>query len=447
MESEIALTGIFVLVLVVTATAKSALDELSDVSLRLLLSENNGSRHAAFWRSIIEHYQQFRFALTFGIHLSIASIAILISSISHQLWPRHFLALSFGGMIMTVILFRQIVPLLITQKDPARALLRLRLPLRLLLPALGFIAHPLYRGLRGMRRETEAQTQAEAKEDGDDDDIELQAFLDVGEEEGIIEESEGEMIQSIIRFSDRTAAEVMTPRTNIVAVEADATIETVRDLMIESKYSRLPVYRGQIDNIEGVIYVRDLLKYWALGETDRKAIEIARPTYFVPETKPIDDLLPEMQKAKTPMAIVIDEYGGLAGLVTIEDLVEEIVGEIEDEDEPEPEATDADLVEEAEAVVARGQVEIAKIERRFDVELAADDFTTVAGLVINQLGHLPAIGEQIEFRGLRLEVIEADERRVSRVRIQKPAQALGDEAKVAEATAVARAENKRNSKF
>lgn len=442
MESEIALTSIFILVLVVTATAKSALDELSDVGLRLLASDGNGSRHSEFWRSIVAHYQQFRFTLTFGIHVSIASIAILISSISHQLYPRHFLALSFGGMILTVILFRQIVPMIFTQKDPAGALLKLRFPLRMLWPVLGFVANIIYGALRSRRRESEAPSAAEAKEEGGEN-IELQALLDVGEEEGIIEENEGELIQSVIRFSDRTAGEVMTPRPNIVAVEAGATLEAVRDLMIESKYSRLPIYSGQMDNIEGVIYVRDLLKYWQLGETGRRCVEIARPTYFVPETKPIDELLPEMQKAKTPMAIVINEYGGLAGLVTIEDLVEEIVGEIEDEDEPEPQATEADIVEEAEGVVARGHVEVGKIERRFDVELAADDFTTIAGLVINELGHLPAVGEEITFRGLRFEVLEADERRVARVRIQKSARELDEEAKVAEASTAPRAETKR----
>lgn len=451
MESEIALTSIFILVLVVTATAKSALDELSDVSLRRLASDTNGSRQAGFWRSIIDHYQQFRFTLTFGIHLSIASIAILISSISHQLYPEHFLALSFGGMILTVILFRQIVPMIITQNDPARTLLRLRFMLRLMWPVLGFIANliysAIYSAIRRKQREPEAQVQAEAKEEGNDNNSELQAFLDVGEEEGIIEENEGELIQSVMRFSDRTAGEVMTPRPNIVAVEANTTLEAVRDLMIESKYSRLPVYSGQMDNIEGVIYVRDLLKYWQLGEMDRKAIDIARPTYFAPETKPIDELLPEMQKAKTPMAIIINEYGGLAGLVTIEDLIEEIVGEIEDEDEPEPQEMDADIVEEPEGVVARGNVEVAKIERIFDVELAADDFTTVAGLVINELGHLPSVGESIDFRGLHFEVIEADGRRVSRVRIQKPAQALDEEANVAEASTAARADNKPNFMF
>src|SRR6266508_1182971 len=337
MEYEIALTSIFILVLVVTATAKSALDELSDVGLRLLASEGNGSRHTEFWRSIVVHYQQFRFTLTFGIHVSIASIAILISSISNQLYPQHFLAVSFAGMILTVILFRQILPMIATQNDPARTLLKLRFPLQLLWLVLGFVA--------------------------------------------------------------------------------------------------------------SVIYVRDLLKYWQLGETDRRCVDIARSTYFVPETKPIDELLPEMQKAKTPMAIVINEYGGLAGLVTIEDLVEEIVGEIEDEDEPETGADEADIVEEAEGVVARGHVEVGKIERRFDVELAADDFTTVAGLVINELGHLPAVGEEITFRGLRFKVVEADERRVSRVRIQKPGQAQDEKADVAEVSTAARAETKRNFMF
>jgi CBS domain containing-hemolysin-like protein len=444
MESEIALTGIFILVLVVTATAKSALDELSDVGLRLLASDGNGSRE--FWRSIVAHYQQFRFTLTFGIHVSIASIAILISSISNKVYPQHFLALSFAGMILTVILFRQILPMILSQKDPARALLRLRVPLQMLWPALGFVANLIYGALRSEHREPEAPSPSEAKEEGGEN-MELQALLDVGEEEGIIEENEGELIQSVIRFSDRTAGEVMTPRPSIIAVEAGETLEAVRDLMIESKYSRLPVYSGQMDNIEGVIYVRDLLKYWQLGETNHRCVDIARPTYFVPETKPIDELLPEMQKAKTPMAIVINEYGGLAGLVTIEDLIEEIVGEIEDEDEPETGADEADIVEEAEGVVARGHVEVGKIERRFEVELAADDFTTVAGLVINELGHLPAVGEAVTFRGLRFEVLEADERRVSRVRIRNTALTLDEKADVAEASAAARAEAKRNFMF
>lgn len=439
MESEIVLTSIFILMLVVTATAKSALDELSDVSLRMLATEAEDTPHAGFWRSILEHYHQLSFTLTFGIHISIASLAILISSISSQVYPQHFLITAFSGMMLTVILFRQVVPFIITQNDPQRALQRLRLPLQVLWPLLGAVAHPLYRALRALQREPDPPplTPQEVESSAAADEDQLQAFLDVGEEEGIIEQEEGEMIQTIIRFSDRTVVEVMTPRPKIIAVEANATIEQVRDLMIESKYSRLPVYREQIDNIEGVIYVRDLLKFWASGETGRRALEIARrQLYEVPESKPIDDLLREMQKAKAQMAVVIDEYGGLAGLVTLEDLIEEIVGEIEDEDEPEPQAAEVEILKEADDLcVVRGDVEIGKIEKEFGVELAADDFTTVAGLVINQLGYLPVVGECIEFRGLQFEVIEADERRVSRLRIQKLPPETADQAQPAAAAA------------
>jgi CBS domain containing-hemolysin-like protein len=428
MEYEITLASIFVLVLVIVATAKSALDEMSDVSLRLLASEKADAPYASFLRSIIDHPHLFSFTLTFGIHLSIASIAILLTSVVFEVHASNFLlkvTLAFLVMILTLIVFRQIIPLLLTQNDPGRTLIRLRWPLRGIYLLLALIAHPIYRGLRGFQREEEPES--EAREEAADDDSELQALLDVGEQEGIIEETEGEMIQSIIRFSDRTVAEVMTPRTNIVAVDGSTPLEAVRDLMIESKYSRLPVYRGQIDNIEGIIYVRDLLAYWAKGETRQRAIELARPTYFVPETKPIDELLGEMQKAKVQMAIVIDEYGGLAGLVTLEDLIEEIVGEIEDEDEPELHGAEADIAAEgAGGYAVRGNVEVGKIERLFEIELAADDFTTVAGLVINQLGHLPAAGESLDFRGLHFEVIEADERRVSRVKIERLA-AAGEE--------------------
>ena len=279
----------------------------------------------------------------------------------------------------------------------------------------------MYRLVRGLQRQAESEEEVAEEDQQTEDDSELQAFLDVGEEEGIIEEEEGEMIQSIIRFSDRTVVEVMTPRPKIVAIESRATVEQVRDLMIESKYSRLPIYNEQIDNIEGLIYVRDLLRYWAEGETDRPVIDFARrQLYEVPESKPIDDLLREMQKAKAQMALVIDEYGGLAGLVTLEDLIEEIVGEIEDEDEPEPIPDEVEITTENEfSCIVRGDTEVGKLERRFEIELATDDFTTVAGLVLNRLGHLPAVGERLELPGLSFEVLEADDRRISRVRVTR----------------------------
>ena len=421
MELELLLTGIFTLMLVTIATAKSALDELSDVSLRLLVNEKEDSPDVAFWNELLKHHHQFTFTLTFGIHLCIGSLAILISALALRYSQSYFWIPALCIMPFAVLLFRQVVPLLITQNRPEDVLYKMRIPIRLWWYTLGVITWPVYRALRKLKRDApEAATEQGAAEDTE---REMQAFLDFGEQEGILEGQEGAIIQTIIALGDRSVSEVMTPRPNIVAIEARATLQEIRALMIQSKYSRLPVYREQLDDIFGVIYVRDLLPYWAEGtvtdESGPRAGAIARRNlYEIPESKKIAELLQEMRKAKAQMAVVIDEYGGVAGLVTLEDLIEEIVGEIEDEDEPDPLAAEIEIATEADgSLLVRGMVEIGKVERALETELAADDFTTVAGLVINQLGHLPKVGEVLEFRGYRFEVLEADERRVQRVRI------------------------------
>src|SRR6185369_15323169 len=181
------------------------------------------------------------------------------------------------------------------------------------------------------------------------------------------------------------------------------------------KHSRIPVYRDQIDNISGIVYVRDLLAYCDGNKVAMPVTKCMRPAYFVPESKSIRELLEEMQKAKVQIAMVIDEYAGLAGLVTLEDIIEEILGEIEDEDEST--AKDEIIKNEDGSYLADGGTEIRKIELLYDKELEADDFTTLAGLIINELGHVPAIGEQLDFKGLRFEVVDADSKRVNRVKL------------------------------
>ena len=422
MEIELLLTGIFTLMLVTIATVKSALDELSDVSLRLLVREKKDSPDVAFWNELLKHYQQLTFTLTFGIHLCIGSLAILLSAISHRYLQSYFWLPALCLMPVAILLFRQVVPLLITQNRPEDVLYKMRIPIRLWWYTLGVITWPVYRALRKLKRADDEPITEEAA--AEDTEREMQAFLDFGEQEGIIEGEEGEIIQTIIALGDRSVSEVMTPRPNIIAIEARATLQEIRALMIQSKYSRLPVYREQLDDIFGVIYVRDLLPYWADGtvtdESGPRAGAIARRNlYEIPESKKIAELMEEMIKAKAQMAVTIDEYGGVAGLVTLEDLIEEIVGEIEDEDEPDPLAAEIEIAIEADgSLLVRGMVEIGKVERALETELAADDFTTVAGLVINQLGHLPKVGEVLEFRGYRFEVLEADERRVQRVSIR-----------------------------
>jgi magnesium and cobalt exporter, CNNM family len=202
-----------------------------------------------------------------------------------------------------------------------------------------------------------------------------------------------------------------------VAIEANATVADARNLIIESKYSRIPVYNEQIDNVEGIVYVRDLLAYCEGDKAKMPVTECMRPVYFVPESKTIRALLEEMQKAKVQIAMVIDEYGGVAGLVTIEDIIEEILGEIEDEDEG---TVDEGIVRSEDgSYLVDGSAEIKKVELLYNKEVEADDFTTVAGLLINELGHVPAVGEKLDFKGLQFEVVEADNQRVNRVRLRR----------------------------
>ena len=407
----------------VLATVDMAFGQLSDVGLRRLITEAEERaklRSSIFLKRVLENRPRFSFALSATIQILLVVIAVLVTSISLSLLQRDRFVLVglLAGLILAGI-FRQLIPLFISTRDPEGTLLFLLPVIRPLLPLMAFAADPFHKLFdRSRTREEELEDGEEDEEQDPGDDI--QALIDVGEAEGILEEEEGELIHSIIEFGDTCVNEVMTPRPDIVAVPAGATVREARDIMIESKYSRLPVYRDQIDNVEGLIYVRDLLQRWAEGNEDGPISPLVRPVYFIPETKPVADLLEEMQKAHVQLSMVIDEYGGVSGLVTVEDILEEIVGEIEDEDIAGEELND--IVQQADGCYeVLGSTEIGKIERLFDMEIEADDFTTIAGLVVNESGRVPQPGEQLSFRGLELEVLEADERRIGRLRVRRAA--------------------------
>ena len=421
MELEIALALVLLIVLSLLATVDMAFAQLSDVGLRRLIGENGEKPEPSsrvFLQQALENRPRFSFALSASIQIFLVVVAVLVTSISLSLFPNPRLVLVglLGGLILAGI-FRQLVPLFISTRNPERTLLLLVPVIRPFFPIMAFIADPFQRLFDRSRRRDQVADDGEEEEE-DDDSGDLQALIDVGEAEGILEEEEGELIHSIIEFGDTRVSEVMTPRPDIVAVPETATVREARDVILESKYSRLPVYRDQIDNVEGIIYVRDLLQYWAEGKEDACIKALIRSVYLVPETKPVAELLEEMQKAHVQLAMVIDEYGGICGLVTVEDILEEIVGEIEDEDI---------AGEELEEIVANDEgsyevpasTEIGKIERLFDMEIEADDFTTIAGLVINESGKVPAVGECLTIRGLAVEVLEADGRRINRLRVKK----------------------------
>jgi putative hemolysin len=430
-ELEIAATCVLLVALTFLATVDMAFGQLSDVGLRRLIAEREGRRQGdrtgLFLNVILENRPRFRFTLTAALHVLLVAVAVLVTSVSYNLFTneRRFLLIAFFiGLVLTII-FRQVIPRFFSRSNPEKTLLALLPVYRPLHRVLSFFGAPWYRKAdRARLHQTEVG--AESVETNIDD-TDIQALIDVGEEEGILEEEEGELIQSIIEFGDTSADEVMTPRTDIVALPITATVREARDVMIESKYSRIPVYRDQIDNVEGLIYVRDLLCYWPEGKEDDSIEPLLRPAYFVPATKALDELLEEMQKAHVQLALVIDEYGGLAGLVTVEDILEEIVGEIEDED-----TTEEEIVEIIEGdngyYDLPGSTEVGKVERLFDLEIEDDDFTTIAGLVISESGRVPPAGTHLTFRGLDVEVIEADERRIGRLRLRRAVEnGAGDE--------------------
>ncbi|MBK8305207.1 MAG: HlyC/CorC family transporter [Chloracidobacterium sp.] len=242
--------------------------------------------------------------------------------------------------------------------------------------------------------------------------------MEVGEAEGIIEEDERELIETMIDFGDTLAGEIMTPRTGIVGIAVGTSIKEARDVIIEEKYSRLPVYRDTIDNVEGMIYVRDLLAALATGQKENAVETIMRDAFFVPETKTAADLLKSMQQNHVQIAVVIDEYGGVAGLVTVEDIIEEIVGEIEDEDTEQEEVIE--IIEGTDGYYdVLGSTEIDKVERIFDIELEDDEYTTIAGLVTSEAGYVPKIGDTLDLKGLAIEILQADEKRITLLRLRK----------------------------
>lgn len=247
----------------------------------------------------------------------------------------------------------------------------------------------------------------------------IDALIEAGTEEGIIEEDDRKLIQSVVAFGDKTVREVMTPRPSIVAIQQDKTLEDLRQLVIHEQYSRIPVYEETIDQVIGFVHVRDMFELDRQERQRRTVKELARHISHVPETKPVDDLLREMQKDGAHMAVVVDEYGNTAGLATMEDLVEEILGEIRDEHEP---TLDVEKDPDGSYIVS-GSFSVDRLEELLDFRAAEDtESTTVAGLITEWMGRVPTVGEAAERGGIRIEVLAGNELRVEQVRVSRTAE-------------------------
>ena len=424
MEIEIAIAVLILFVLTFMATIDMAFSQLSDVGLRRISTEweeNSASRSSAFLREILENRPRFRFALSSAIQILLIGFSVLVTmatfSFDLPTWEVLIISLVIGLVASTA--FRQIIPRFLTWQNPETKLIFLLPVIRPFYSLFSGLTDPFHFFTKD-NSPVEAtvapnQTTEEERLDYAED---IQALIEMGEAEGILDEKERLLIETMVEFGDTRAGDIMTPRTEIVSLPIKSTVKDVRDLIIEEKFSRMPVYRDTIDNIEGVIYVRDLLNAWSEGNENQTIESLLRPAYFVPETKFAAELLQNMQSSHIQIAIVIDEYGGVAGLLTVEDILEEIVGEIEDEDIAEE---IVEIIEGADKSYydVLGSTEIGKVERVFDMEIEDDDFTTIAGLVTSEAGYVPKIGEKLDIRGLEVEILQADEKKISLLRLRK----------------------------
>jgi putative hemolysin len=355
-------------------------------------------------------------ALAFSLikHFLLIAVAgvlfVAFSSPGGEAWRSLMEALLASWTLMVVA--AQIAPQLLYRKTSGEWISVLTPLLR----ALAFAVRPLIGLLTFLESLASLNEGEPERENGDAQAEELEAFIEAGAEEGLIEEDERKLIQSVVEFGDKTVREVMTPRPNIVAISQEATIEELRQLVIHEQYSRIPVYRDSIDDIVGFVHVRDLFEMDPESSAARKVKEVMRPIPIVPETKPVDDLLRELQSNRCHMAIVVDEYGNTAGVVTMEDLVEEIVGEIRDEHEPAQDVqTDA-----TGAYIVSGSFDLNRLEEMLDFHPEHEpESTTIGGLVSEWLGRVPRPGERVEHDGIRVEVLAGSERRVNQVRITR----------------------------
>ena len=313
-----------------------------------------------------------------------------------------------------VVIAMQLLPALLMAGTGVGWVAPLVPPLRLLLWILWPVRALVDLVISVLRISEEEQSAPEAEQQA------IEAIVDAATEEGIIEQDEARLIEQVVEFGETRVRDVMTPRPDVVAIPANATVEELRTRVVETKFSRLPVYEKSLDDIVGIVMARDILEVPDREASRRTVRELMRPALFVPEMKFGSELLKEMQRKNQQMAIAIDEYGLLAGVVTIEDLVEEIVGEIGEEDrKPAP-----DVVRESGgAMVMRGSVPVDKVGELFGVTLEAAmehaEATTIAGLLNSIAGHVLSTGEIVEFDGLRFEVLEANQRKVLRVRVRR----------------------------
>jgi putative hemolysin len=406
-----------VAILILATAAEAGLISGSRARVRLLASKD--IPHAAALHSYLQNRQAVLGALAIARNLAVVlgialGIFLVLRETGHT-WAA--LAATMAGTLVVIALL-EAVPRFLVSQSPDRWGLRLSPLMGLSHTVFGAPAWVLDLPGRALMRlrAFRASPSEHPEEDGDD---ELLKLMEREESNGGIEEEERQMIRGVLHLMDTTTREIMVPRIDIAAADTESSVDDVLRIIVERGFSRVPLYEETIDNIVGMIYAKDLIKYQAEGRQPQNLKDIARPAYFIPESKRVDELLAELRQHRVHIAIVVDEYGGTAGLVTIEDLVEEIVGEIEDEYDRE-EVTIERLTDTEAILDAR--VGIDALNELFGLEIVNEDFDTVGGFLYHHLGKVPSAGDEVRADGLTLRVLSVLGRRIKKVRVTKEAE-------------------------
>ncbi len=421
------LTGLVVLLIIdgLFSSARAALVNVRRQSLRDWAEQ--GNRRAALAFSIAEDSSGVLSTFQLANQISHFLLAALIATLllpRLTLWLSSVLPLSLpvcavitylvvipiSGLL--VFLLTETLPEVLAQHNPlgwVMALIEVAWLTVVILKPFVALAARLRRSLAAPGSDLESTALVTEEE--------IMTLVDAGEEGGSIEQAEKEMIYSIFHLDETIAREIMVPRIDVVALEIDTPLSEAREVIIKAGHSRIPVYETSLDNIKGLLYAKDLLAVWHSGDQTLDMASLLRPAMFVPESKRASDLLRELQSAKVHMAIVIDEYGGTAGLVTIEDVVEEIVGEILDEYDEEEEAAyekvgDGDYIFDA-------RINLGDLNHLLDTDLSDELGDTLGGFIYAQLGKVPEVGEVVETTQVQLEVLSVVNRRIRKVRVKQ----------------------------
>ena len=393
-------------VAVVSATLSALLERSGPIRLRHWADEAGGALRQLFGNPV--RFGVFRYLLSLLARTLPIVLAAVLAALLNGFHRAHPTLWALVVVLLLVAVLEAVNRTLVGQ-DPERALRALTRVYRAAL----WVLSPLVSALVPLVP-AEAFARHE-EEDGAASDEEIEAFIDVGTREGILEPQEGEWLWGIVGFGDTQVRSVMTPRIDMVCAPVDAPLDALADRFVESGHSRLPIYEESIDHVIGILHIRDVLR--AIRSPEPPAVrDLLKPPLFIPETKLLSELLKELQARFQQVAIVVDEYGGTAGLVTVEDLLEEIVGEIMDEHE----ALAAELEPLGNgAYRLDGRAHIELLDELFGVEIEDPEYETVAGLIFSELGYVPQVGETVESHGLRFTVEAVADRRIQTVKVEK----------------------------